>query len=186
MRHNRVWSYVHKNVHSEQFSPCTLVSFMSKRKKDSLHSCALHQVKLSSVCSFLYFFNTVEFNSTLKFKRKVRTGKKISFYFFPNLYAVRSPEHVQPRPQTIEEVITLHRKLLCQDKCPRAALPGVPLTQASLDPGITSGSPLILAPKAGYWWWLALLNHLPFFHVMVEFFCIIGLGLHQRTSIGSF
>ncbi len=48
----------------------------------SLHSGALHRMNLNSV-HFLYVFNTTEFNSTPKFYRKIRTGIKIRFSYFP-------------------------------------------------------------------------------------------------------
>ncbi len=49
----------------------------------SLHSGVVQQGKLKCVGLFLHFFNTIEFKWTLKFKRKVHTGIKIHFLFFP-------------------------------------------------------------------------------------------------------
>ncbi len=43
----------------------------------------IHHVKLMSLCSFHYFFNTTELNSIPKFEREVHTRIKVCFLFFP-------------------------------------------------------------------------------------------------------
>ncbi len=96
----------HCSTHRCCSSGCSPPDFFS-----SFHCGLLVKVNWKSVCLFFYFFNIYEFNSTLKFERRVHTVNDNLFFsngFFLNVILSCFLHMVTPPPQTVNEVFTLH------------------------------------------------------------------------------